>query len=275
MENVKVKQESITEVQQPVVPQEPPEELTSADMMKAAEEQQAVQPEQSAPIVGQQFDVPEKFRGKDWNTVARSALEAEKLAGTKAEEARRLKEELEQLKAERQVQPQQSAVQSQQPVQSNPIEEINDLFRKEWEVDPVEAEINRTNRIMYLQNYQSQAAATVNKYNSAMNDEVNYPGFKTLEPKMKELAGKYVHLLNPTQINSPETIDILYKLARVDSLKEHITAAKVAGVTEAHNLQREKTQAFGEGSSPAGDRSVPLTELTSSEIEKQYGFLEK
>lgn len=240
----------------------------------AAETQIETQKEETAPAPqgGEPLEFPEKFRGKDWNTVARSAMEAEKFAGTKAEEARKAKEEAERYKQELD---QYRAAQVQKPVQSNPIEQIEETFRKEMLDSPDDAVINYHRRLNNLQAQQVQARETQNKYEKAKSDEVNYPRFRELEPVMIDLAQRHAHLINPNQFNSPETIDVLYKLAVAESLKDQLEQAKARGVSEATRLEQEKGQAFGESGSPAGSRMVSTKELSASEMEKQYGFLDK
>jgi len=160
-----------------------------------------------------------------------------------------------------------------QSQQAAPSED--EIFKKEWEIDPQLAVYNRTQRTeAKIQQQLSMANANL-FYKNAMNDEQNYPGFKELEPKMIELAQTYGSMVQPSMLASPQAIDLLYKLAVAESVGDKVTKAKLVGQKEAENRRREVASAAFESPTPASASVTRPEDMTLEQLEKQLGFVQR
>lgn len=225
--------------------------------------------------VEDKFEVPEKFRGKGLEDVIKSYTNAESELGrlrSKVSDLEKKATKADQL--EQQIN-QYNAYLQQQAVHTTQVPNEDEIFMKEWEQDPARAVLFRAklaeNKTQdFLQQYATQV-----HYEKAKSDPVNYPDFVNLEPTMVRIAQQRAHLVRPDRLNSPETIDMLYKLARAEHVNDQLTQARSLGAREAEDLRRQKSKAFSEASSPAGSGSVPFEDLSLSEMRKMIGVVER
>lgn len=226
-------------------PKEQPQEM--APVQKEEVVEKAIEAPQEQP------KLPEKFKSVE--DMVRSYEHAE----SELTRQRQINRELEQ-----------RIGQAQQKVESE-----DEIFRKEWEQDPQAAVYNRTLRTeAKLRNQLAESNAQM-FYKSAMNDEVNYPGFKELEPKMVELANQYGSLVHPSMLQSPQVIDLLYKLAVGTSAGSQLAKAKIAGQKEAESRRKEVSSAAFESPTPASASVTRPEDMTLEQLEKQIGFVQR
>ena len=241
------------------------EEAPKGQPQEAAEvARTAVSPEASeveAPKGEPQL--PEKFRGKSVEDIVKSY---ENLESEHTRSSQRSKD-LEHL-----VGVYQEAF--KKPVQQPQITE-DQIFQQEWEQDPKMAVYNQTQRVAQKMYQMNSQTATNLFYQNARNDSNNYPDFERLETKMMDLANRYSGLVNPQKIASPETIDLLYKLARAESMPETLSQAKAQGEREAKARHRETQAAGFESPSPVSSSQVKPEDMTIEQLEKQLGFVDR
>ena len=223
----------------------------------------AVSPEaQEAPQGEPQ--VPEKFRGKPVEEIVKSYEESE----------RRMKEATQRSKElEHQVGLYQEAFRNPQAFRPQVTED--ELFAREWEQDPKAAVYNQAQRLAQKMTAMNGQTATNLFYQNARNDQNNYPEFNKLEPKMMELANRYAGLVNPQKLASPETIDLLYKLARADSIGETVNEARMQGERQEKERNRETRNAAFESPTPVSSSNISDEDKTLEQLEKEIGFVKR
>jgi len=237
---------------------------------QAVEEAPKEQPQDQAPSQGQEvtqaqeapiqeeLNVPEKFKGKPLAEVVRSYENLESEHTRQRQYVRELENNLNQMR------------------QSAPVESEDDVFKREWEQDPQLAILNRQRRTEAKLNLELAKANTVLFYKTAKNDEINYPGFKDVEPRMIEIANSYGRFLRPEMANSPEVIDLLYKMAISERSPDSIAKAKLVGKKEAENRKRELAKASFESPTPAQSQSSDdFQELTLEQMKQKLGIAKR
>lgn len=230
----------------------------------AAEEVRVqVTPEAQQAPQGQP-ELPEKFRGKSMEDIVKSY---ENLEGEHTR-AKQLAKEL-----EHRVGVYQEVFKNPQYNQPQGKTE-QEIFREEWEQDPAMATYNQSQRTLQRTQALNSQTTTQMFYQNAKNDKENFPGFSELEPKMMELAQTYQGLVHPSQINSPATMHLLYKLARAENIGTDFEKAKNQGAKEAETRRKEVSKASFEGPTPAS-QSIDPKDMTLEQLEKELGFSQR
>lgn len=228
--------------------------------------------------------IPEKFRGKSVQEVAHAYKEVEKYAGrlsTEKAHAEKLAQEtqarLQQMEAQLQ------ALYSQQQQQAPATQTEPDPFssiEEEFEQDPraafkklVEHVSSAPKQLESRLSAQARAQAAVDYYQQQMKENQE---FRELEPEMKRLAGQFSGLVRPEFINSKESMQLLYQLAKGSNIERYSKAAAEKAIQANNLVKAEKRSAVSESSgASAGDRSVPFEELSLDEMAKALGRVER
>lgn len=248
---------------------------------------QEAEPSTSAPDLGaaeqsQEADnsIPEKFRGKSAQEIARAYKEVERHAGklsTEKAHAEKQAEELQQrLQAMEQQLQQISYQQQQQPPASATEPDPFASIEEEFEQDPRAAFKKLVNHVTAAPKQlesriemRNRAQAAVDYYQQQMKEN---PEFRELEPEMKRLAGQFSGVVRPEFINSKESMQLLFQLAKGSNI-DRFTKAAAEKAIQANNLVKaEKRSAVSESSgASAGERSVPFEDLSLEEMAKALG----
>lgn len=265
---------------QETIPGQPVSETSQSepDVAGSAQEQETLtnagELESSEPIV------PEKFRGKSFDEIARSYLELEKTLGRlgsekshREKEAEELRQRLAQREAElQQVQHYYSSVQ-QQPqqspthTQSDPLADFDEVFDenpREAVKQYVRKAVEYAQQAPLRAKLEAQTFAAQQHYSRLKQDN---PDFSELEPAMTQLAYKYGKMLRPEAANSPEAIDLLYKIAKADNMSRYVEAEVKKKLSAVDLVKQEKRQAQVESATSSGSshtldyESMSLDEL--------------
>jgi hypothetical protein len=228
------------------------------------------------------YSIPEKFKGKGLHDIARSYENLEKHVGKLGSEKARAEKELEEAKAraaqferERQALYEQlqarSSVPHQEPQESDPFAS----FEQEVEKDPVEAikgvgkkliaEQEKTRRKIQMEISAKQAA----DYYQRQRKE--NPDFAALDQDMQQLAMQYSRFINPEVANTPETIDLLYSLAKAKNMNRYIDDAVKKAQTANDMVKAEKRNTYSESSTSTGQGRVNPDDLSLEELARLIG----
>jgi hypothetical protein len=256
-------------------------EAASSEQPNVVESQQSTGAENSAEPIE---SIPAKFRGKSAQDIIRAYTELERHAGKLGSEKSHYEKELEAAKqraqeAEARYQQDAARFQHQAPIQqqqqeADPLSTFDEIFER----DPREAvknlaktlvaETNKTREQIALEARANQAA---DYYGKQMREN---PDFVAREKDMQRLAQRYAKKLRTEHINDPETIDLLYKLARAERMDSYIEDAVKKSRTAGDMVKQEKRAVFSESSTSSQDSSVPFEELSLDEMAKLLGRTE-
>lgn len=230
--------------------------------------------------------IPEKFIGKSPLEIAKAYQELERMHGRIASEkghAEKKAEEAAARAAALEAQLQQASAQRQQQHQDqdNSQQDMDPIqvLEKQWDESPREAikqalKVSETREAQkrFSEQMKQQVAATTARYHEmkAKNSD-----FVQLEPTMVELSKKYGALLRPEVLNSPETLDILYDLAKAKNLDAVVEQRLAAKQKTTASIKEEKRKVFSESSRSEGDSSRPFSSLSLEEMKKVLGRSDK
>lgn len=254
----------------------------------ATPEQQPVVNEADAGGEAPQPDeasIPAKFRGKSAQDIAQAYVELERHAGKLGSEKSHYEKELETAKQrasemEQRLQAEVQRFQQQQqsyrevPKEEDPLSSFDENFEK----DPREAvkslgktlieETRKTKERIALEARASQAA---DYYSRQMREN---PDFVEREKDMQRLAQRYASRLRPEHINDPETIDLLYKLARAERMDSYIDSAVKKSKAAGDMVKQEKRGVFSESAGASQNDNVKFDDLTIEEMQRALGRIE-
>lgn len=226
------------------------------------------------------YGLPEKFRGKTPQEIAKSYMELEKQYGKIGSEKSHIEKEREEAKAraeQAERERQHLYQQLQNTVPRTPVQEVDPLVAYEEEVakDPIEAirslgkkviaDTQKT-RAQILAEVQAQQAANFYQRQRAEN-----PDFAANEKDMQRLAQQYMGFLRPEVANTPETIALLYKLARAENMERYVDEAVKKRQSASESVKQEKRAAFSESSNSQGESKVAFDDLSLEEQERILG----
>jgi hypothetical protein len=228
--------------------------------------------------------IPEKFRGKSPQEIIRSYKELEKSYGKISSERSHSEKEKEAI-AQRlaQVEQQLQVVAASSSQQQSPAPEEADPFAsidEEFEVDPkgvlkkvVRHLSEQPKKLEQRMSTQARAKEAADFYNQQIKENQE---FRELEPEMKRLAVQYKDLVKAEHLNSKETMQLLYTLAKGQSVGNYAKAAAEKAVKANNLVKDEKRRAVSE-SSGAGSTSgsVDFKDLSLDEMRRMLGVSEK
>lgn len=198
---------------------------------------------EAASVEEKQPAVVAETKTKDWKDedYRKAYFELEKEKGRLANEA---------YEAKQRAAAYEQALQSTKPVHETKVESPEEIYRKEFAVNPEEAILNYNNNKFKQQKMQDQASATVQAYYQLKSGTVKgFEDFPTLEPTVTQLADYYKDLVAPEQLNSPRTLEVLTLMARGLKAQEMASQARNEGAKLAAQKDTAKERAFMEGSS--------------------------
>ena len=213
-----------------------------------------------------QFSVPDKFVGKPTHEIITSYTNLESEHGKTKEEIRQLRERAERLENQNL---QYQSMLNETRTRREPEHSVEDPFQeitRKWDDDPLQATLTGLQTIEERVESKFTATQAAARYEQAKNDGEHYPGFKELEPKMIENAQRLARYVNPKYVNSPEMVDLLYKVTLAENgLPESV----MNQVNERVRVEQEKNAATMEGASTT--KSVNLNELSLAEMREAIG----
>ena len=229
---------------------------------------QPVAPETPEQPTNESTQVPTKFVGKTFEEITKSYLDLEKEKGRLAQEAGEAKKRAKELEDSLN-RAQQASTPPPAPIQTQPVKSLEEIYQEEWEQDPRQATINYQ-RNKEIQRWQTESASqTQNFASQAMTGKVTgYEDFPELLPTIKDLAAQYGGLLRPEFEAHPVALQLLTLVARGLKQDERIDKAAQAKAKQLLEKERQKNQAFGEGSSTATVETVDWSTLSAKEMEK-------
>lgn len=261
----------------------PQDESLSAEQPAANQEELNATPPSPAESGETDSSIPEKFRGKSIEDISKSYREIEKYSGRLSSEKAHLEranEEMRQRLAqlEQQVQTISTtrAHQPQEAQEADPLSSIED----EFEQDPraafkkvVEHMRQVPRQLETRLTVQQQAAQASSYYAQQMKDNQD---FRELEPEMKRIAREFGSMVRPEHLNSPKTIEILYKIAKAENLDRYTKSAADKAI-QAKNLVREEKRAAVSESASGGTSGAakPFEEWSLEEMERFLGRASK
>lgn len=223
------------------------------------------------PGMGQSFEMPEKFRGKSAEDIARAYTESERSRTQAQQERAALAREAEQLRLLAQ---QQAILQQQLLANAQPQVTEEQIFRAEWEVDPVMATYRQNLRAEQRARAQTEAVAGRTALEIARKE---LPDFDKYQAEIANVARELGHLVEPSRRNDPSLIKVVYDIARARHMKDEVKAAEERGLSKAGELRKQKDKAFGESSSGVSSGGVPkaFSDLSLEEMRKKLGYVDR
>jgi hypothetical protein len=254
-------------------PNQQQEQSTLDPRLEAIRQEQESEPD---------YSVPEKFKGKTLHDVSKSYTELEKHVGRLGSEKAHAEKALEeakaraaQLEAERQALYAQLQSRSSVPEQRQQEPDLFESFEAEVERDPVNAIkgvgkklINETRDVRRQISQEMQAKQAADYYQRQRKEN---PEFAALEQDMQQLAMQYGRFIQPEVANSPETIDLLFSLAKSKNMSRYIDDAVKKAQAANDMVKAEKRQAFSESSTSTGQGRVNPDDLSLEELARLLG----
>jgi hypothetical protein len=254
-------------------PNQQQEQSTLDPRLEAIRQEQESEPD---------YSVPEKFKGKTLHDVSKSYTELEKHVGRLGSEKAHAEKALEeakaraaQLEAERQALYTQLQSRSSVPEQRQQEPDLFESFEAEVEKDPVGAIkgvgkklINETRDVRRQISQEMQAKQAADYYQRQRKEN---PEFAALEQDMQQLAMQYGRFIQPEVANSPETIDLLFSLAKSKNMNRYIDDAVKKAQAANDMVKAEKRSAYSESSTSTGQGRVNPDDLSLEELARLLG----
>lgn len=139
--------------------------------------------------------------------------------------------------------------------QRTPVHEVKEetpeeIYHREFAQDPETAIVKYNQRLFHQKQAKEQATATANAYYQLKTGSVpGFEDFPDLEPTVTQLANYYKDLVEPSQLNSPRTLEVLTLMARGLKARDIANSARNEGARVASQKDSAKERAFMEGSS--------------------------
>jgi hypothetical protein len=247
--------------------QEAPEADPEANLLAAEEEAEAI---------------PEKYVGKSPLEIIKMHREAERVIGRlgseksfKEREAEELRQRVAAYEAQMRSQSQPAQRQSVAPVEeSDPLQVLN----KKWEENPKEAIEkafetieHRSRRIETQRILESNQKALVAKYQDLSKNE----DFKELEPEMEQIVKGFAGHLHPHQINTPETLEAVYLMAKGKNIGKLVQSEATKQAKKQQLVRAEKKAAFSESGASRGESTRKFEELSRDEMRNLLAVSDK
>lgn len=261
-----------------------------AQQSAPVETQQVATPEAAGQVaqVAQEVDasqIPEKFVGKSPLEIVRAYQESEKAISRLGSEKAARERELEATRARLAALEQQiSYVQQSQPTAPTRHEESDPLsvFEEVWDQNPKEAikkgleglKQQVSQNLSVLQQ-ESRSKLTAERYNKLKSEN---PDFAELEPEMVRIANQYRGYIRPEALNSPETIDLIYGLAKAQNMQKYVQVELERARKSGSVVREQKQGAFSESAAQqSGDSSKTrdFASLSLAEMRALLGIADK
>lgn len=222
------------------------------------------------PSEGEPSNIPEKFRGKSLEDVAKAYTEAERSLRQAQEDRANAQREAELLRQQQLLLLQQ---QTGRPTNQEPEDEA---FLRDWVVDPAKATYEQLKRVEQKAIQTAQYQASISALKAAELDQTNFPDFAKYRGTMAELAKQFGDVIEPSKRNDPKLIPLLYNLARAAHVNDELENAKKAGRDEGSKKAREKSSADSEGSSRTNANvSKSIEDMSLEELRKKIGYVKR
>lgn len=247
---------------------------TNADPLNQGQSDTVEFPEES------ESSIPEKFVGKSAAEIIASYQELERHAsrlGGEKSAAEKRSEEI----AQKAAQYEQYIAQISQHGGSSPQTQQNtdpiSSFNEAWETQGPKAAIE----MLVAQNVRQQQVVQEQR---ALEDTKSYverlksenPEFVELMPEMQALATQYELYLAPSVRMSKQAVDIMFNLAKAKNISK-LAAREATNLSAKTELAKTKKRMSGSESSSTskGDSTVSFAELSTVEMEKLLGVVDK
>lgn len=229
-------------------------------------------------------EIPAKFVGKSPLEIIRSYKELEKhtsrVSSEKAQAERAAEEERQRrfaLEAAYQNQQPARVTQQQEPTDYDPTS----VLEKHWNDSPKDAikaalgtVVNTVGNAFQSQIQEAKKAATAQRW--AEIQRQNPEEAKELEPIMVQLSSRMGKVVRPDQVNSPETLDALYLMARGQNVDKSIAAKVKSELQKKAAVTNEKRSAFTESNNSQGEgENRSFEKMTREEMRAALGVSEK
>jgi hypothetical protein len=227
--------------------------------------------ESASDSTGQSDTQVDKFNGKSDEDIKKAYFELEKEKGRLANE--KYQAEQKALAYEQAL----HASQSQKVVHETKVETPDEIYLREVKVDPERAILNLNNNKLKQEKLSQQAQATAQTYWQLKTGKVpDFEDFPELEQEMAQIAQVYAPMLNPDNVNSPQTLEALIYMARGRKVQQLAEKAKNEGASQAGKKDFAKEKAFMESSGSSNIESnddfagLPLAEMEKRTPFKKY-----
>lgn len=244
-----------------------------------------VEPSSVAPAVATQppateapdTAIPDKFRGKSAEDIARSYQELESQFGRVTSEKASKERELEALLAQLRIAKATSPEAAQEASPARPSRAPREVLEAQWGDDPKEAVAQAVDMVssqLEAERSKLQRQAQLQDFSSYVEKQRREnPEFAELHANgtLDRIGSRYAGL--PDQYKfSREMVDTIYAVARAERIQDYVKAeiekrSKVAG-----SIVTEKRAAGGTNPIAAGQAQKPYTEMTLAELEATIGF---
>lgn len=230
------------------------------------------EPSVSGESGGDAFAMPDKFRGKSAEDIARAYVELEKHNGRVSSERMHTEREAAATRDRLIALEREFASRVPPPKEKDPLEGIEDELMLEPAkalrkvVDLVRSESRKSAEQM---EYESNARATQSHYHKLKAEN---PDFAELEPEMVSLTATFGKFVDPRFLNTPEFIDRVYEIARGRNVSKYVKQAEDRLKSSRDLVKQEKRNAFSESSQSQGSPAEkPFEELSIDEMRKRLG----
>jgi hypothetical protein len=273
--------------------------MSAITSIEAAEEKEVVTPEQGQ--VTQEPDtatpettdasqesfsedrIPEKYVGKTPLEIMEMHRNAERALGRLGSEKAQKEREAEELRQRyaaleaQYAQQQQSQRQYTPPTQQQESDPIQ-VLEQTWHESPLEAvkralstKEQRDSYQRLVEQQQRNAQATAARWEELKRTN---PDAGELEPVMVQLSKQYAAFIAPDKVNSPETLDLLFSLAKAKNQDKYVQAEVEKRLQKSSAIKQEKRAAFSESSNSQGEATRDFASLSLEEMRKVLGRAE-